>query len=335
MAFGKTTLPAIKPQSVTLMPENGSAIVPTDRPQAAVTRAAVELLTASPTTGMTEADKRVLLGLYIKAVAGFALAVALWTLDWLVFHNPRNTRSFASLPTVQDVREACALTDRLWRRWVVWYWLGGKWAETPTDEFLKKNNGDLLERYSAARQFGDPSEPGCIVPRDLQIIYLREEIERQLPDIEAADDRTRQGYSDALLLTRPDDVLDRMPEEAFPPGVLEKIHKIRADRAERARRAAEHEAYLNSLPEDVRAVRSTVAYSKDRSGWTEDQIMTETHNRLSLVVAAKAEVEARGDTFFRYDFEDGETYFAPRTYGRAERDAEDRARALRRTSMSR
>jgi hypothetical protein len=229
----------------------------------------------------------------------------IWTLRWLLFHNPRNTPSFTTRPTPQDVREACQLTERCWQRWVEEYYFNGVWAKPSTNQILTKDNDAVMQRYYDAQRGSKPGEPDCIIPKDLQIEYLRKAIERQLPDVENEKQRSAQQYADAPLLTIKDEVLDRMPEAAFPDGALQLVRAKRAARAEEARKAAELAAYIDALPDDVRYLRWSVVKSEQWAGRNEADIMAETNRRLNIVNAARTKAEAEGQEFLGVSFDDG------------------------------
>lgn len=299
-------LPAIQaPGAVALRRDTSAALFPAENPTKAVRAGVAKLMLSFPMPGMSPDSGQMLSGVYYQAVEGFPLSVVLWTLNWLLFHNPRNGPGYTCPPTPQDVREACELTNGNWRRWIENYYFSGEWAKPSTNVMLTKDNADLLQRYYAAQRGGKPGEPDCIIPEDLQIEYLRQEIERQLPHVENEEQRRAQQYCDALLLTIRDDVLDRMPEAAFPDGALDIIRSKRAARAEEVRKAKEHEAYINSLSDEVRTMRWIIVRSDQWKDRDEAEIMAETNRRLVIVGAARAEAEANGGVFTGYAFDDG------------------------------
>jgi hypothetical protein len=299
-------LPAVKgSEALALVAESGSAMVAAGQIPKSVQRGVMEVMLAFPAQGMADADRRVVRDLYLEAVEGFPRAVVEWTLKFLVFNNPRNTATFSCAPTPQDVRDACKVTHGCWTRWIIDYYFEGVWAKPSTNQMLTKDNDHIMQRYYAAQRGGKPGEPRCIVPEDLQIEYLRREIERQLPDVENEEQRTAQQYVDAVLLTIRDEVLDRMPEAAFPDGALELVRAKRTARAERARKAAELQDYIDSLPSDVRHIRRSVVKSEQWAGRDETDIMVETNRRLEIINAARAEAEAEGNEFLGATFDDG------------------------------
>jgi hypothetical protein len=162
-----------------------------------------------------------------------------------------------------------------------------------------------MSRHRAALAGGKPGEPDCIIPLDLCLHYLRNEIDQQIPHVENEEQRRLQQYVDAPLLTIPDEALDRIPEVAFPEGALELIRAKRTARAEEARKAAEHWAYIDSLPDEVRYLRRYVIESKQWLGRDEADIIAETNRRLEIVNAARTKTEAAGHEFRGVSFDDG------------------------------
>lgn len=307
----RSNLPTVQSsKALTVFTDSAAAIVAPGQVPKAVTRGIKEITLAYPAQGLTSEDVAILLGIYLEAVAGFACAVVIWTLRWLLFHNPRNTPSYTTRPTPQDVREACRLTHRYWQRWVVDFYFGGAWAKPSTNLMLTKENADLLQRHYEAQKHGKPGEPDCIVPADLQIAFLQEEIECQLSAIEhqaAQEERgeiTRES-STAELLVMPDEAFERLPHNAFPDGSRETIVTMRKERIEKARQREEHEAYLKSLPEIVRRVRWIVFRSDISEGWSEDKIMAETKLRIAKIQREKADCQAARAIYVGTSFDDG------------------------------
>lgn len=298
-------LPTIQATAVALRRDANAVLVAAGNPPKSVRAGVAKLMLSFPMPGMSPDSGQMLSGVYYEAVEGFPLPVVMATLSWLLFHNPRNTSAFTCPPTPQDVREACQLTHGYWQQWVTDYYFGGEWAKPSTNLTLIKDNSDRLKRHYEAQKRGKPGEPDCIVPLDLQIHYLRKEIERQLPHVENEEQRRREECFGTLLLTIKDDVLDRMPEAAFPDGALDMIRAKRTARAEVARKAAEHEAYIDSLPDDVRSMRWIVVTSDKWMDRDEAEIMSETNRRLEIVGAARADAEANGGAFTGCTFDDG------------------------------
>ncbi len=293
-------LPAIQPSAAAVIRSDSSAaLVKAENPPKGVRIGIVKLMLSFPAPGLSPADGQLLSSVYFEAVADFAPAVVIWTLRWLLFHNPRNTPGFTCAPTPQDVREACRDTNSCWRRWVVEFYFGGAWAE-----LSRSTSDDLMSRRDAAIKGGKPGDPDCIVPFDLQLHYLREEIGR-LTEIEAARKRMGLGFPESPLLLIKDDIFDRIPYAAFLDGALEIIRVKRAAKAEAARKAAERNAYLASLPDEVRAVRWTVVFSEKWKDKDEPEVMAETNRRLERVRAARAEAESCGGEFTGCMLEDG------------------------------
>lgn len=319
------TLPAVQKSTADgLTSDSGAATVALGQMPKAVQRGVMEIMLAFPAQGLADVDRRVVRDLYLEAVEGFPRAVVEWTLKFLVFNNPRNTPTFSCAPTPQDVREACKVTHGCWGRWIINYYFEGVWAKPSTNQLLTKDNDAILQRYYAAQRGSKPGEPDCIIPQDLQVQYLRDEIERQLPDVENEQQRTAQQYVDAPLLTIKDEVLDGMPEAAFPDGALELVRAKRTARAERARTAAERQAYINSLPDDVQAMRWIVVTSSKWKDQEEFEIRAEVDRRLKIVLAARAKTEADGHEFLGWTFDDGSEWrerdfqtFYRRSYRRA------------------
>ena len=108
-----------------------------------------------------------------------------------------------------------------------------------------------------------------------------------------------------LLLLVEDEQLERIPASAFPDGALEMVRGKRAARAEAAVKAAEHEAYLKSLPREVRAMRWIVVASDAWKDQDEAKIMTEVDRRLEEVQAARREAEKDGGELLGMTFADG------------------------------
>ncbi|WP_414462710.1 hypothetical protein [Hyphomicrobium sp. DY-1] len=212
-------------------------------------------------------------------------------------HNPRNPFP----PTDQDLFEAANTVNDRWQYWVKDFYFSGQWAKAPNNV----EKPDIARHRRAAIAGGKPGEPGCIVPFDLCLHYLSEEIDRQLPDIADSERRARQGYGVPSLLAIKDEVLERMPEAAFSDGALTKIRSIRAARAEAARKAEEHEAYLKSLPDEVRSVRWTVLDSDQWKDAPESAVMAETNRRIERIKEGRAEAEANGGEFAGCCFDDG------------------------------
>lgn len=298
-------LPAIQATAVALRRDANAVLVSAGNPPKSVRAGVAKLMLSFPMPGMSPDSGQMLSGVYYEAVEGFPLPVVTATLSWLLFNNPRNTSAFTCPPTPQDVRQACKLTQGHWQKWVTDYYFVGEWAKPSTNLMLTKDNSDCLKRHYEAHKRGKPGEPGCIVPEDLQIHYLRLEVEKQLPHVANEEQRRAQQYCDAPLLTINDDLLDRMPEAAFPDGALNMIRAKRAARAEVARKAAEHEAYIDSLSDEVRTMRWIVVTSDKWMDREEAEIMSETNHRLEIVGAARAEAEANGEAFTGCSFDDG------------------------------
>jgi hypothetical protein len=298
-------LPAI--QSTTALAMRGSsaaALVASENPPRDVIRGVAILMLINPAPGRSPQEGQLLASVYYKAVAGVPEAVATFSLDWLQLHNPRNQTGYVTAPTPQDVHEACKSTNGLWQRAVVDFYFSGVWAKPSTNTMLAKDHADLLQRYYALQKGGKPGDADCIIPEDLQIEYLRREIARHLPDVEK-EERRRSADADPLLLTIKDDVLERMPEVAFPDGALDLIRAKRAARAEAARKAAELERYIESLPDDARYIRWDVVRSEQWVGRDEPDILAETNRRLEIVKTARAKAEAEGGEFLGCRFGDG------------------------------
>lgn len=290
--------------AVAIAPEPGSAIVTAGRVPKTVQRGVLDVMLAFPTLGRPDADTRIVLDLYLEAVEGYPRAVVEWTLKFLVFNNPRNTPNFSCPPTPQDVREACKVTHACWERAMITFYFEEAWAKPSTNQMLKRDNDAILQRYYAAHRGGKPGQTDCIIPEDLQIVYLRREIERQLPCIET-EDRRRRNEAVPLLLLVEDEQLDRIPASAFPDGALDMVRDKRAARAQAAVKAAEHEAYLKSLPPKVRAMRWIVVNSDAWKNQDEAEIRAEVDQRLQQVHAARLEAEKDGLEFLGMTFADG------------------------------
>lgn len=300
------TLPAVQKSTADgLTPDSGAATVALGQMPKAVQRGVMEIMLAFPAQGLADVDRRVVRDLYLEAVEGFPRAVVEWTLKFLVFNNPRNTPTFSCAPTPQDVRDACKVTHGCWDRWIINYYFEGVWAKPSTNQMLTKDNDAILQRYYAAHRGGKPGEPSCIISEDLQIEYLRREIERLIPEVEQEEERRAQQYADPLLLTIDDEFLNGMPAVAFPDSALEMIRKKRAARAEAARKAAELKAYINSLPDEVRAMRWIVVESGKWKNQDECVIRVEVDRRLEEVQAARSEAEKNGSEFLGMSFADG------------------------------
>lgn len=277
---------------------SGTAVVSRNDPSASLVKAenppkdvrmgVAKLMLSFPMPGLSPADGQLLSGVYFQAVTDFAPAVVVWTLNWLLFHNPRNTPKYTCAPTPQDVREACSRTDSYWRQMVVEFYFGGARA---------KSLQNTTSQESAAIQGGKPGEPDCIVPFELQLRYLREDIERQSSEIAVADEQARRSFSGPSLLLIKEDAFDRIPHAAFPDGVLEMIRAKRAIKAEAARKAAERRAYLESLPDEVRAIRWTLVLSEEWRDKDEPEIIAEAHRRLDRVRVAEAEAALTAGDF--------------------------------------
>jgi len=301
LARDRQHLPAIQPNTAAVLQSNSSAaLIKAENPPKGVRIGVAKLMLSFPTPGLSPADGQLLSGVYFEAVADFAPAVVIWTLNWLFFHNPRNTPTYTCPPTPQDVREACGRTNWHWQCMVLGFYLGGIWASRDYS----------LRRYEAIKG-GKPGDPGCVVPFELQLHYLRKEIEEQLADIKAAEERTRRASSEPRLLSIEDDVFDRIPHAAFPDGVLEIIRAKRTTKAEAARQAAERQAYMASLPDEVRAVRRTVVFSEEWKDKDEPEIIAETNRRLERVRAARAEAALDGRDFLGLPFDDGTEWCEP------------------------
>ena len=300
--FNRTTesLPAVQTSTaVAIAAEPGSAIVTAGRVPKTVQRGVLDVMLAFPTHGRPDADTRIVRDLYLEAVHGYPRAVVEWTLKFLVFNNPRNTPTFSCPPTPQDVREACQLTQNCWENCIINYYFEGAWATASTYGLSKA----VSDRYHAVRGSRKPGEPDCIISEDLQIEYLRGAIERQLPGVES-ETPNRDGVLPQLLMIE-DSLLDRMPGAAFPDGALERIRRKRAARVEAAVKAAEHKAYLKSLPDEVLTMRSILIASMYWESEDELEIRAEVDRRLKAFHEAKREAENNGGQFLGMTFADG------------------------------
>lgn len=312
-------LPAVRSETaIAVQVETGATVVTEAYRPKSVQRGVLEIMLAFPTVGMADDDRRIVRDLYLEAVDGFPRAVVEWTLKYLVFNNPRNTPTFTAPPTPQDVREACQKTKSDWQRWVTEFYFkapyGERWALPTGRELWNCEKPSFKSVHNRNPMSGaKPGEAGCLVPDDVQIALLQDEVGYQLRQINNAAELEKRGESpsdscDAGLLVMPDEAFERLPKEAFPDGLREALFTMRGERAERARRRDEHETYLRSLPEIVRRVRRTFAYDEARRQWSEDEIMAETKVRLAKIQRDRADAESDGGIYCGTRFEDGTEY---------------------------
>lgn len=313
-------LPVVRPDhaAIALQPESSTTLISESYRPKSVQRGVLEIMLAFPAMGMADEDRRIVRDLYLEAVDGFPRAVVEWTLKYLVFNNPRNTATFSAPPTPQDVRDACKKTWSDWQRWVTEFYFrapyGARWG-LPTGKELwnveKPSHKTVLSRTPIKDP--KPGEAGCVVPDDLQIAILQDEIEEQLRSIDyhlklEQSGEVPEDSSSVDLLTMPAEALDRLPLEAFLNDTREKIFTLRTERAERTRKREEHESYLASLPDLVRRVRWTVFRSEISNGWSETQIMEETKLRLAQVQRDRADADADGGIYYGSRFDDGSEF---------------------------
>jgi hypothetical protein len=172
--------------------------------------------------GMSDEDRAIYLDGYKMAVDGFELAVVEYVTKHLRLHNPRNTEKFTQPPTAQDVHETCKRVRSQWKERCLGYFTGiGSHGADFT--WGKLSYSRYLDRTHKPMPWGpEPLQPGCFIPDDLVVMFLREGL--------------GNGARGNGLRTMDESRFNRIPAEAFDAGVRETLI---AEREERARQKAE------------------------------------------------------------------------------------------------
>lgn len=210
MTEGRALVPAkggavAKPTSGMLTPVDGKVSLP--KP---IASGILDLVAAFPAGAVPAADEKArLMRVYAKATDEYPEAVAVFALEWLQFHNPRNPFP----PTPQDVYEMCAEVSRTWRHRVIKQFFGPDTYE----KFEWGENGYQLARKSALKWGPPPLSPGCLIPDQLVFEILREQ--------------TANKYQQDKLAEMDADRFARFPVEAFAVGVRDKILAMRRKKA--------------------------------------------------------------------------------------------------------
>jgi len=215
-----------------------------------VTRAVAEgikaLQVAFPVMAQTPDDRAVAMRLYAKALEGFHAAEQEFALEWILFHNPRNTPTFTQPPTPQDVYECCKRVQNTWVTRVTEHYLGSgynrreypEWSVSSAYTFSSEKKLDPLP-------WGPPPlTTACIIPHDLVCSIMVE--------------RTRPDHVTDVLVDMDPDRYTRLIPEFFAEDRKEQIDALRKAKAEKEDAARRHEAYLDSLPADLRHARARV-----------------------------------------------------------------------------
>lgn len=313
MLSRKSNLPAVQASTaLAVVAGSPAAIVAPGHVPKDVVKGIKMIILSFPSQGMADSDRPILQEAYLEAVAGFPRAVVEWTLKFLVLHNPRNTPTYTCPPTPQDVHEACKKTLSDWRRWVCDFYFAppyGKRFGLPTSNELLLNPNAKSAPTEVAAKIKDfelgcgnalrgpkPGAAGCAVPEELQIIFVGDEIERQMRRIEEIDAQEqrgeipRYGTSYIEILKMPDDAFECVPEAAFPDGTREAIKTKRAERAA-AKRLAEE---LARVAEEERRLE----IEREREELDQEITAIEAVNAQAQA-AARQELSARwGDVFF-------------------------------------
>jgi hypothetical protein len=204
------------------------------------------LQVAFPVMAQTPDDRATAMRLYAKALEGFHAAEQEFALEWILFHNPRNTPTFTQPPTPQDVYECCKRVQDTWVTRITEHYLGSgynrrefpEWGKAPGYTFSSEKKLEPLP-------WGPPPlASGCHVPDELVYSTM---VERTHPD----------HTTDALVVMDPDRYARLIPE-FFAKGRKEQIDALRKAKAEKEDAARRHEAYLDSLPADLRRARGKV-----------------------------------------------------------------------------
>jgi hypothetical protein len=235
-----------------LVKTSGTAIVAgTDHTPGALIRQGIADLMIAFQAGSqrSEGDCARRFQLYREELSHFHPAVAERTLRWLRRHNPRNPFP----PTPMDVYEACKQTARSWRADVLEHFF-------PVGPYRR---GTTFEGSPP------PLEAGCVVPPDLVIEILREELAK--------------GSCDHELRFMSYEFFAALPEEVFELDHRDRMLAQRAHDAER-KAAAERECeYLDKLPHDLRHARGEAKseFIHARRSLTEDDLITRARELLA------------------------------------------------------
>lgn len=135
-----------------------------------------ELMIAFPSPNISAEERTVQLGIYRDAVLGFEEELVVSVAKWMRFHNPRNTPSYTQPPTPQDLHVAI------------------------------KNRREVLARQSVDYFFGRLGTDNTGRRRWMPVRESSPECSRQLSEVLAVE---------AYNPDQHDDLVDRMPQEAF------------------------------------------------------------------------------------------------------------------------
>lgn len=135
----------------------GTAVAAPSAVRVEVSRAVGEgikaLQVAFPMVSQTAEDRKIAMGLYAEAVAGFEPDVAEYVLNHLRLHNPRNTPTFTQPPTPQDVYECCKKIHNEWRHSVLGRYVDDDYARLARGVDVPEAMVPILMREALAYEF--------------------------------------------------------------------------------------------------------------------------------------------------------------------------------------
>jgi hypothetical protein len=215
--------------------------------------------------GMSDEDRAIYLDGYKMAVDGFELAVVEYVTKHLRLHNPRNTEKFTQPPTAQDVHETCKRVRSQWKERCLGYFTGiGSHGADFT--WGKLSYSRYLDRRHKPMPWGpEPGQPGCFIPDDLVVMFLREGL--------------GNGASGNGLRTMDESRFNRIPAEAFDAGVRETLIAEREERtrqkdeAARLRAQMHAEMQANWETEDKDRVAAEIKRQEEKFGFSSQQLV--------------------------------------------------------------
>ncbi len=233
-----------------------------------------DVMLAFPAGAVTTAeDKKRLAQIYAEATDGFSEAVAGFAVTWLRLHNPRNPFP----PTPQDLRELCREAHATWGARVTLHFFGNGY-----DDFVW---GENTGSKHALTWGPPPLTPGCLIPDELVIEILREDVGHK--------------HRRHDLVEMPAARFEAFPAEAFGAGIRDEILAKRKERYAREEEARKQREYLDSLGPDLRAARLDVL----RGHYRRSEPGTPPPSDGELIAQAKALIEQRAQERAKSDVE--------------------------------
>lgn len=204
----KSLVPIIGTAVAKVSTSTAVSVVTAKSVPAPVNRGLLALVVSFPSPSIAPEDKQLLMECYVVAVKGFEQVVVEYALEWLLLHNPRNTPTSSQPPTVQDVHEMCKRVKGTWYlRCVDHFTEAKRWGRS--FKWGEDNFDSLKEALDAFPWGPEPFQPGCYVPDDLVLSWMRE--------------WTSASYHQDALVGLPQAKFDALPADGFDDGVREHV----------------------------------------------------------------------------------------------------------------